>query len=131
MKKQVLLSIVALMALVLGFVGLVDSAWAQDPDTDGDGYADSVDWCPEDGDWGLGLDEFGCPIWDTDSDGVFDADDWCPEQGDAGNGIDESGCPLGVGDSAYEYAGSAYCSITCSRATRGWGVEEQKASQAG
>ncbi len=62
-------------------------------DEDGDGVADDVDQCPEEGDMGAGVDENGCPLVDTDRDGVPDEDDQCPNEGDAGNGVDDEGCP--------------------------------------
>lgn len=37
-------------------------------------------------------------------------------------GCDDCGCPLYVGDSAYEFAGAVYCSVTCCRKSRGFRV---------
>jgi outer membrane protein OmpA-like peptidoglycan-associated protein len=64
-------------------------------DTDGDGFWDSNDNCPEraededdfeDGD--------GCPDPDNDDDGIEDSDDGCPEEAeDADDFEDADGCP--------------------------------------
>lgn len=63
-------------------------------DRDGDGYPDSADACPDESDWGRGLDGNGCPYKDTDGDGVNDRDDACPYKGNEGGlGIDDEGCP--------------------------------------
>ncbi|MCX4241851.1 OmpA family protein [Paraliomyxa miuraensis] len=84
------------------------------PDTDGDGFLDADDACPEqpgiapdgcpakdtDGDGFLDRDDAcadllgtapdGCPIADTDGDGFLDPDDACPEE----VGVEPDGCPL-------------------------------------
>lgn len=64
-----------------------------DVDTDGDGVFDDVDQCITDGDYGYGIDEFGCPN-DTDKDGFADHTDQCPDEADLGLGIDAVGCPI-------------------------------------
>jgi OmpA-OmpF porin, OOP family len=67
----------------------------EDPDTDGDGVADSRDMCvlePEDKDGYL--DDDGCPDLDNDLDGVADAADKCPNEPEDPDGFDDSdGCP--------------------------------------
>jgi outer membrane protein OmpA-like peptidoglycan-associated protein len=67
----------------------------QDPDTDGDGIADSRDQCvlePEDKDGYL--DDDGCPEADNDLDGVADAADQCPNDPEDPDGFDDQdGCP--------------------------------------
>jgi hypothetical protein len=68
-------------------------------DTDGDGYVNNVDSCPNQGDLGSGVDPSGCPILtpvtsnDQDGDGFIDPSDACPNKGDQGNGVDATGCP--------------------------------------
>jgi outer membrane protein OmpA-like peptidoglycan-associated protein len=66
-------------------------------DSDGDGYKDDVDVCPNDPE---DFDDFedadGCPEPDNDQDGILDIDDECPlvpedHDGDA----DADGCPEG------------------------------------
>jgi OOP family OmpA-OmpF porin len=62
-----------------------------DPDTDGDGVADSRDRCtgtPP----GVSVDGYGCPL-DSDGDGVADYLDQCPGT-PAGTPVDARGCPL-------------------------------------
>lgn len=67
-----------------------------DPDTDSDGYPDSIDPCPdvaEDGKEPFPTD--GCPAdSDRDHDGVVDIKDECPTDPEDRDGIqDEDGCP--------------------------------------
>ncbi len=67
-----------------------------DIDTDGDGYPDSVDKCPEikeDGKEPNPTD--GCPEGgDRDHDGIPDASDQCPDNPEDKDGVqDEDGCP--------------------------------------
>lgn len=66
-----------------------------DPDTDGDGLADSTDACvvePEDRDGYL--DDDGCPEVDNDLDTVADVTDKCPNEPEDPDGFeDEDGCP--------------------------------------
>ena len=66
-----------------------------EPDTDGDGVADSRDRCPaelEDVDGHA--DDDGCPDPDNDGDGVPDEADRCPGAAEILNGFeDEDGCP--------------------------------------
>ncbi|MFI2811217.1 porin family protein [Microbulbifer sp. JSM ZJ756] len=59
-------------------------------DTDGDGFIDDVDMCPQTPP-GVAVDNTGCPI-DTDSDGVPDYLDLCPGTPYA-TAVDEEGCP--------------------------------------
>lgn len=59
-----------------------------DPDTDGDGFRDSVDTCPK----VPGVAPDGCPIageGDADGDGFLDSVDACPQE----PGIAPDGCP--------------------------------------
>ena len=70
-------------------------------DSDGDGYDDVEDFCPEEGDFGFGVDEIGCPIFDeqpqdvdSDGDGFMDSEDSCPFESDQGLGLDPFGCPI-------------------------------------
>lgn len=58
-------------------------------DSDGDGFLDSNDACPETGDLGFGVDQKGCPLEDRDSDTVLDRNDSCPDT----FGSKSSGCP--------------------------------------
>jgi OmpA-OmpF porin, OOP family len=67
-----------------------------DPDTDGDGYPDSIDQCPtvkEDGKKPNPGD--GCPAdADRDNDGIPDSADECPDKPEDKDGIeDKDGCP--------------------------------------
>jgi outer membrane protein OmpA-like peptidoglycan-associated protein len=67
-----------------------------DPDTDGDGYPDSIDQCPtikEDGKPPNPSD--GCPAdADRDGDGIPDSVDECPDKPEDKDGIeDKDGCP--------------------------------------
>lgn len=81
------------LILLLMLALLATSAWAQEPDADGDGIPDSADFCWLD----AGTAEFsGCTAEtfpDFDGDGVGDPVDTCVDRaGDANN----SGCPAGV-----------------------------------
>lgn len=72
-----------------------------EPDTDGDGVADSKDQCP-DTPQDVKVDKAGCPI-DTDKDGVGDYLDKCPDT-PAGVKVDAAGCPLDSdGDGVADY----------------------------
>jgi len=66
-----------------------------DPDTDGDGLADSSDQCvldPEDKDGYL--DEDGCPEVDNDLDELLDVNDKCPLEPEDRDGFEDTdGCP--------------------------------------
>jgi OOP family OmpA-OmpF porin len=69
---------------------------AQDKDTDGDGYPDAIDGCPElkeDGQDPYPGD--GCPITsDRDGDGIVDLQDKCPDDPEDMDHIQDSdGCP--------------------------------------
>ncbi|MEZ4224694.1 MAG: OmpA family protein [Polyangiaceae bacterium] len=55
-------------------------------DTDGDGFLDPDDKCPEE----KGVAPDGCPVKDTDGDGFLDPDDKCPEE----KGVAPDGCPV-------------------------------------
>jgi OOP family OmpA-OmpF porin len=70
-------------------------AIADDPDSDGDGIADSRDMCvldPEDQDGYL--DDDGCPEPDNDLDALADAIDKCPNDPEDPDGFeDQDGCP--------------------------------------
>lgn len=64
-------------------------------DTDGDGYLDSEDGCPEDPE---DFDDFedgdGCPDPDNDGDGILDVDDDCPDDPEDVDGFEDlDGCP--------------------------------------
>ncbi|MCA9564640.1 MAG: thrombospondin type 3 repeat-containing protein, partial [Myxococcales bacterium] len=69
-------------------------------DTDGDGYTDDEDGCPEQAeDWDNFEDEDGCPEADNDNDGVMDADDACPLVPEDLDGTEDAdGCPDGDND---------------------------------
>lgn len=63
----------------------------EDPDTDGDGVADSIDQCPNTPQ-GTAVNEVGC-VLDTDGDGVADNIDQCPNTAQGIN-VDATGCEL-------------------------------------
>ena len=65
------------------------------PDTDGDGYVDPEDGCPEEPeDFDEFEDEDGCPDADNDRDAIFDINDQCPNDPEDPDGWeDEDGCP--------------------------------------
>jgi len=69
----------------------VEPVGVLDPDSDGDGIADSRDRCPGTP-AGVRVDNFGCPL-DSDGDGVPDHQDQCPGT-PAGTPVDAKGCPL-------------------------------------
>lgn len=64
-------------------------------DTDGDGFRDDVDDCPEEPEDVDGFeDEDGCPDLDNDGDGINDDVDKCPNRPEDMDGWqDEDGCP--------------------------------------
>jgi OmpA-OmpF porin, OOP family len=64
-------------------------------DSDGDGYLDDVDKCPEEPeDFDNFQDEDGCPDYDNDQDGIPDKYDKCPNEPEDKDGFDdEDGCP--------------------------------------
>jgi OOP family OmpA-OmpF porin len=73
-----------------------------DPDSDGDGYPDSIDKCPHQKEDGKPPDESdGCPGGaDRDHDGIPDSADACPDQPEDKDGIqDDDGCPETDADS--------------------------------
>ena len=79
-----------------GKVHVVDSARHHDLDTDGDGYPDEIDACPEVKEDGKKPDPTdGCPApADNDRDGIIDVEDKCPNEPEDFDGIaDEDGCP--------------------------------------
>lgn len=73
--------------------------WATGPeapgDTDGDGFLDPGDACPEEPeDVDRWEDGDGCPEADNDADHVLDEDDGCPREAEDEDGIrDADGCP--------------------------------------
>jgi outer membrane protein OmpA-like peptidoglycan-associated protein len=64
-------------------------------DSDHDGIADAVDYCPTSPEDKDGLDdEDGCPDGDNDGDRIADGDDKCPNEPESYNGFeDDDGCP--------------------------------------
>jgi OmpA-OmpF porin, OOP family len=67
-----------------------------DKDTDGDGYPDSIDGCPEQKEDGEGpFPGDGCPVTsDRDGDGILDLQDKCPDDPEDLDHIqDTDGCP--------------------------------------
>jgi outer membrane protein OmpA-like peptidoglycan-associated protein len=64
-------------------------------DSDGDGYVDAEDGCPQDPeDFDTFEDDDGCPDPDNDGDGLADVADDCPDQAEVFNEFeDEDGCP--------------------------------------
>lgn len=73
-----------------------------DPDTDGDGYPDSIDKCPNEKEDGKPPDPSdGCPgSADRDHDGIPDSADACPDKPEDKDGVqDDDGCPEDDGDS--------------------------------
>jgi hypothetical protein len=64
-------------------------------DTDGDGYQDHLEACPNDPEDFDGFeDNDGCPDVDNDRDGVLDRNDECPNQAEDRDAYeDEDGCP--------------------------------------
>jgi outer membrane protein OmpA-like peptidoglycan-associated protein len=74
----------------------------EDPDSDGDGYPDSIDKCPHEKEDGKPPDPSdGCPgSADRDHDGIPDNVDACPDQAEDKDGVaDQDGCPEDDGDS--------------------------------
>jgi outer membrane protein OmpA-like peptidoglycan-associated protein len=76
-------------------LGPVDDEKAVAMDSDHDGIADAVDYCPTAAEDKDGLDdEDGCPDVDNDGDRIPDADDKCPNEPETYNGFDDTdGCP--------------------------------------
>jgi outer membrane protein OmpA-like peptidoglycan-associated protein len=73
-----------------------------DPDSDGDGYPDSIDKCPHEKEDGKPPEPSdGCPASaDRDKDGIPDNVDACPDQPEDKDGVqDDDGCPETDGDS--------------------------------
>jgi outer membrane protein OmpA-like peptidoglycan-associated protein len=83
-------------------VHFTDSTDLTDPDSDGDGYPDSIDKCPHQKEDGKPPDPTdGCPGGsDRDHDGIPDSADACPDQPEDKDGVqDEDGCPETDADS--------------------------------
>jgi OOP family OmpA-OmpF porin len=79
-----------------------DGGDLSDPDTDGDGFPDSIDKCPNQKEDGKPPDAGdGCPASaDRDHDGIPDNRDACPDQPEDKDGIqDDDGCPETDADS--------------------------------
>lgn len=84
---------------VMGSIGFLPVH--PEPDSDGDGVADSQDKCPNTG-RGANVNKYGCEIVesatpppscsDTDLDGVCDGQDDCPDT-PSGTSVDKKGCP--------------------------------------
>ena len=78
-------------------IGLLEKDIIQESDTDsdGDGFFDSEDSCPDRKEDMDGFqDEDGCPEPDNDNDGVYDEKDECPLEKEDKDGFrDEDGCP--------------------------------------
>lgn len=77
-------------------VRVVDRADFYDPDSDGDGYPDSIDACPDVKEDGKKPDPTdGCPApADADGDGIPDSKDKCPNEPEDFDGVqDKDGCP--------------------------------------
>jgi outer membrane protein OmpA-like peptidoglycan-associated protein len=73
-----------------------------DPDSDGDGYPDSIDKCPHQKEDGKPPDPTdGCPGGaDRDHDGIPDSADACPDEPEDKDGVqDDDGCPETDADS--------------------------------
>jgi OmpA-OmpF porin, OOP family len=73
-----------------------------DPDSDGDGFPDSIDKCPHEKEDGKPPDPAdGCPASaDRDHDGIPDSKDACPDQPEDKDGVqDQDGCPETDADS--------------------------------
>ncbi len=103
----------------IGFLELPPS------DTDGDGYTDDVDACPNQADEGYGVDTNGCPLTgseDSDGDGVPDLNDSCPADGNAGYGVDANGCPNVDSDGDGVFDADDACP---DRGEEGYGVDFQ------
>jgi OOP family OmpA-OmpF porin len=67
-----------------------------DRDSDGDGYPDSIDKCPQEKEDGKPPEPTdGCPAAsDRDGDGIPDSEDQCPDKAEDKDGIqDDDGCP--------------------------------------
>lgn len=77
--------------------GVIRVAWEGQPgrDTDGDGFADRKDACPDTPEDVDGFeDDDGCDDVDNDADGIADADDACPLDPEDLDGVrDGDGCP--------------------------------------
>lgn len=80
--------LVATLSLVFGLGG---APAMMEKDLDGDGVADSMDFCPGTP-AGVGVDGSGCPL-DEDKDGVADYQDDCLDTA-PGLKVDATGCPM-------------------------------------
>ncbi len=76
------------------FVGLSFSLFTE-KDSDGDGYYDNEDQCPNEAEDFDGFQDYdGCPDLDNDNDGIPDISDACPNKAEDKDGyMDEDGCP--------------------------------------
>ena len=75
---------------------ITSTAADYDIDSDGDGYPDAVDKCPQDKEDGKPPEPSdGCPVAsDRDGDGIPDSADQCPDKAEDKDGIqDDDGCP--------------------------------------
>ncbi len=89
------------IGLAVGYGGRTRVAPLRDPDSDGDGFSDASDICPEEIPGpSPDAERVGCPSLDGDGDGVLDAADICPEE-PSGETVDpaRAGCPLEDSDS--------------------------------
>jgi outer membrane protein OmpA-like peptidoglycan-associated protein len=76
-------------------VGAVEPEKTGAVDSDHDGIADAMDYCPTSPEDKDGLDdEDGCPDVDNDGDRIADRDDKCPNEPESYNGFEgDDGCP--------------------------------------
>ena len=72
-------------------------------DADGDGFLDGDDACPEE----PGVEPDGCPPPDTDGDGLADPDDACPKEPETVNRYqDDDGCPDKLPEKLKKFTGA-------------------------
>jgi outer membrane protein OmpA-like peptidoglycan-associated protein len=83
--------------------GYQDTDGCPEQDSDGDGYWDDQDSCPQQ----AGVDPDGCPIGDSDGDGLFDDVDKCVSEPETDNGFqDDDGCPDELPDEVKRFTGN-------------------------